>query len=58
VPWPTRGLDSLGPVKAYRSDDRGFHVILWRKGEQGCALVSDVDLPELTRLAERLASTP
>ena len=58
VPWPTRGLDSLGPVKAYRSDDRGFHVILWRKGEQGCALVSDVDLPELTRLAERLAATP
>ena len=58
VSWPTRGLDSLGPVKAYRSDDRGFHVILWRKGEQGCALVSDVDLPELTRLAERLAATP
>ena len=58
VPWPTRGLDSLGSVKAYRSDDRGFHVILWRKGEQGCALVSDVDLPELTRLAERLAATP
>jgi anti-sigma factor RsiW len=58
VPWPTRGLDVLGPVRAYTSDDRGFHVILWRKGEQGCALVSDVDLPELTRLAERLAATP
>ena len=58
VPWPTRGLDSLGPVKAYRSDDRGFHVILWRKGEQGCALVSDVDPPELIRLAERLVATP
>jgi anti-sigma factor RsiW len=58
VPWPTRGLDVLGPVRAYTSDDRGFHVILWRNREQGCALVSDVDLPELTRLAERLAATP
>ena len=57
VPWPTRGLDTLGPVSAYRSDDRGFHVILWRTGEQGCALVSDVDPSELMRLAERLAPT-
>jgi anti-sigma factor RsiW len=58
LPWPTHGLDTVGPVKAYRSDDRGFHVILWRKGEQGCALVSDVDSPELTRIAARLSAAP
>lgn len=54
--WPTNGLASIGPVSAYRTADRGFHVILWRKGEQGCALVSDVDPADLTRLALRLAS--
>jgi anti-sigma factor RsiW len=55
VPWPTHGLASIGPVSVYRTADRGFHVILWRNGEQGCALVSDVDPADLTRLAVRLA---
>ena len=57
VPWPTRGLASVGAVRAYTSDDRGFHVILWREGEQGYALVSDVDLPELTQLAVKLSAS-
>ncbi len=57
VSWPTNGLASIGPVSAYRTADRGFHVILWRKGEQGCALVSDVDPADLTRLAVRLATS-
>jgi len=56
VSWPTNGLASIGPVSAYRTADRGFHVILWRKGDQGCALVSDVDPADLTRLAVRLAT--
>jgi len=38
------------------SGDRGFHVILWRQGEQGYALISDVDLPELTHLAVKLSA--
>jgi anti-sigma factor RsiW len=57
VSWPTNGLASIGPVSAYRTADRGFHVILWRKGDQGCALVSDVDPADLTRLAVRLATS-
>jgi anti-sigma factor RsiW len=57
VSWPTQGLASIGPVRAYRTVDRGFHVILWRKGDQGCALVSDVDPADLTRLAVRLATS-
>jgi anti-sigma factor RsiW len=55
--WPTNGLASIGSVSAYRTADRGFHVILWRKGDQGCALVSDVDPADLTRLALRLATS-
>ena len=57
VSWPMNGLASIGPVSAYRTADRGFHVILWRKGDQGCALVSDVDPVDLTRLAVRLATS-
>ena len=54
--WSTRGLAPVGGVRASVSDDRGFHVILWREGEQGYALISDVDLPELTQLAVRLSA--
>jgi anti-sigma factor RsiW len=57
VSWPLKGLASIGPVSAYRTADRGFHVILWRKGDQGCALVSDVDPADLARLAVRLATS-
>jgi anti-sigma factor RsiW len=57
VSWPTNGLPSIGPVSAYRTADRGFHVIIWRKGDQGCALISDLDPADLTRLAVRLATS-
>ena len=56
VSWSTRGLAPVGAARAYVSDDRGFHVILWRQGEQGYALISDVDLPELTLLAVKLSA--
>jgi anti-sigma factor RsiW len=55
--WSTRGLEPVGAVRARVADDRGFHVILWRQGEQGYALISDVDLPELTRLAVKLSAS-
>jgi anti-sigma factor RsiW len=45
--WPA---DSHGRATA----ERGFNVVLWRSGELGYALVSDVDPPELTRLATKL----
>jgi len=54
--WSTRGLALGGAVRADVSDDRGFHVILWRQGEQGYALISEVDLPELTQLAVKLSA--
>jgi anti-sigma factor RsiW len=55
--WSTRGLEPMGAVRAHVSDDRGFHVILWRQGEQGYALISDVDLRELTRLTVKLSAS-
>lgn len=57
LPWPTRGLEHVGPVAARVTASRGFNAILWREGELGYALVSDVEVPDLTRLAERLAAT-
>jgi anti-sigma factor RsiW len=35
--------------------DRGFNVILWRAGDLGYALVSDLDARELADLGSRLA---
>jgi anti-sigma factor RsiW len=55
LPWPTRGLQRIGRAQAQVSAARGFNLVLWREGELGYALVSDVDMPELTHLAEMLA---
>jgi len=34
---------------------RGFNVALWKAGDQGYALVSDLNLPELLELRTRIA---
>jgi len=38
----------MGSVQASVAGSRGFTMILWREGELGYALVSDVDRSELT----------
>jgi len=55
LPWPTRPLRAVGASQAHVTTSRGFTSVLWRDGELGYALVSDVDPAELARLAERLA---
>ena len=55
LPWPTRGLEPMGNAQAYVTVARGFNVVLWRAGELGYALVSDLDAPELLRLGSKLA---
>jgi anti-sigma factor RsiW len=55
LPWPSRGLEPTGKAKAYRTTMRGFNVVLWRTGELGYALVSDVDSAELLHLASKLS---
>ena len=55
LPWPLRGLTRIGDVDAQSTTARGFNVIMWRKGELGYALVSDLDRQELTQLAAKIA---
>jgi len=54
LPWPTRGLETMGPTVAYPASSRGFNVLLWRSGDLGYALISDIDLAELRQLGAKL----
>jgi anti-sigma factor RsiW len=56
--WPARELTPVGSARAYATAERGFNVIMWRRGELGYALVSDVDAGELRRLAAKMAGDP
>jgi anti-sigma factor RsiW len=58
LPWPAHSTERLGNLQIYRAVSRGFTVILWRNGELGYALVSDVPAPELLPLAEKLTAGP
>ncbi|HTP49080.1 MAG TPA: zf-HC2 domain-containing protein [Anaeromyxobacteraceae bacterium] len=49
--WPRAGETSL-----LASSARGFNVVLWRAGDLGYALVSDVNPEELAALARRFAA--
>jgi len=54
LPWPARGGERIGGVDAYRQTARGFTVVLWRTGDLGYALVSDLDPKELATFASKL----
>ena len=53
--WPRRGVTPLGGIEAYAGATRGFNVLLWREGDLGYTLVSDVEPAALRALALRLA---
>jgi anti-sigma factor RsiW len=57
LPWspvsPTSSV-SLGHVRAKELTTRGFHVIMWRDGDLGYALVSDLDPRELETLGTKI----
>ena len=44
------------PTDLHTQSVRGFSVALWSAGEQGYALVSDLNLPELLELQARIAT--
>jgi len=52
--WPARDLIRIGGREAFVTSERGFTVIVWRRGELGYTLVSDVDAGELKELAGRI----
>jgi anti-sigma factor RsiW len=56
LPWPTRDVTSLGALKATTHVARGFSVLLWREGELGYCVVSDIDPAELERLAQKIVA--
>jgi anti-sigma factor RsiW len=56
LPWPARDVTRLGALKATAHVSRGFSVLLWRQGELGYCLVSDIDGAELERLAQKIAA--
>ena len=56
LPWPgapSASSVSLGNVRATEQTTRGFHVLLWRDGDLGYALVSDLDPRELETLGKK-----
>ena len=55
-PWPTHGLERIGPLEVDAKVSRGFNVLMWRDGELGYCLVSDVNRTDLDALAVRIAS--
>jgi anti-sigma factor RsiW len=54
--WPRRGLTPIGGVDVHLDAVRGFNTVLWRRGDLGYALVSDVEPATLRVLAERLTA--
>ncbi len=54
--WPGAGDRQRGPPQLDGRSARGFHVVLWRSGGLGYALVSDADPAELGEVAARVAA--
>jgi anti-sigma factor RsiW len=52
--WAAAGQQRLGRLTVTEEASRGFSVLLWRDGDLGYALVSDVSAPDLELLASRL----
>jgi anti-sigma factor RsiW len=55
LPWASTGTTPMGDARAHVAATRGFNTVLWRAGELGYALVSDVDAGELLQLGAKLA---
>jgi anti-sigma factor RsiW len=56
LPWPETGTRQIGPVRGRETSSRGFNVALWRDGDLGYVLVSDVSTKELADVAGQLAA--
>jgi anti-sigma factor RsiW len=53
--WPAWGERAIGSARGTVAMERGFRVALWRQGDLGYALVSDVNEGDLMTLASRIA---
>jgi anti-sigma factor RsiW len=55
LPWPSVMTHPIDGSRGELVTSKGFHVLLWRQGDLGYALVSDVDPRELDALAKKVA---
>jgi len=53
--WPTLGTRPIGGARGSLETLRGFHVLLWREGDLGYALVSDANEADLLTLGAKVA---
>jgi anti-sigma factor RsiW len=53
MPWPDGGVTLAGRL-VHEESSRGFSVVMWRDGDLGYALVSDVARPDLETLASKI----
>jgi anti-sigma factor RsiW len=56
LPFPLHTDAQVASLPASRITSRGFNLLLWREGDLGYALVSDVDATALARLATKIAT--
>jgi anti-sigma factor RsiW len=56
--WPLGEDRAIGAAQGEVVTSRGFHVALWRQGDLGYALVSDVNEADLLLLAAKIAAPP
>jgi anti-sigma factor RsiW len=54
LPFPSGAAVPKGGARAQQARIRGFNVLLWRDGELGYALVSDVDAGDLAALGAKI----
>jgi hypothetical protein len=54
LPWPAGAPHPVGSSRGSLTTSRGFHVLMWRKGDLGYALVSDVDVHDIDALAAKI----
>jgi anti-sigma factor RsiW len=56
LPWPALSTVPVGDARGTLESSRGFHVLMWRQGDLGYALVSDVDTKDLVTLGGKVAA--
>jgi anti-sigma factor RsiW len=52
--WPVPGGLAIGAAHGSLESSRGFHVLLWQKGDLGYALVSDTNEADLLTLGAKI----
>jgi len=57
LPWPADTTHRVGAAHGTLETSRGYHAIMWRAGDLGYALVSDVDPKDLDTLASKVEGT-